>query len=88
VSEIKLPPTSELRDALLQVLAHFPNGVSSSVIDKAVAEKLNLTPAQLSVIRTGTRSEFAYRLAWERTRAKNKGLIVKIGSRNWKLTKS
>lgn len=88
MSEVKLPPASDLRDALLQVLANFPDGTSSSVIDKAVAEKLNLTPEQLSVIRTGARTEFAYRLAWERTHAKNKGLIEKLGSRNWKLVKS
>ena len=88
MSEAKLPPASELREALLHVLANFPDGTSSSVIDAAVAEKLNLSSAQLSVIRTGARTEFAYRLAWERTHAKNKGLIEKLGSRNWKLVTS
>lgn len=88
MSEVKLPPASDLRDALLAVLVNFPDGTSSSVIDKAVAEKLNLTAEQLSVIRTGSRTEFAYRLAWERTHAKNKGLIEKLGSRNWKLVMS
>ena len=85
MAEGKLPPASELRDALLQVLKEFPEGTSSSVVDKAVAESLKLTSEQLSVIRSGNRTEFAYRLAWERTHAKNKGLIEKIGSRYWKL---
>jgi len=86
--EVKLPTTPELRDALLQVLEGFPDGISSKQIDSAVSERLNLTPEQLSVIRSGTRTEFAYRLAWERTHAKNKGLIEKVGSHNWKLVKS
>jgi len=85
MTELRLPPAPDLRDALLQILVAFPNGASSSVIDQAVAEKLNLTTEQLSVIRTGNRTEFAYRLAWERTHAKNKGLIEKLGNRNWKL---
>ena len=88
MSEVKLPSTPELRDALLMVLEGFPDGISSTQIDAAVSERLNLTPEQLSVIRSGNRTEFAYRLAWERTHAKNKGLIEKVGSRNWKLVKS
>jgi restriction endonuclease Mrr len=88
MSEVKLPTTPELRNALLQVLEGFPDGISSSQIDAAVSERLNLTPEQLAVIRSGNRTEFAYRLAWERTHAKNKGLIEKVGSRNWKLVKS
>lgn len=85
MSEVKLPTTPELRDALLKVLERFPDGVSSNQIDAEVSKHLNLTPEQLSVIRSGNRSEFAYRLAWERTHAKNRGLIEKIGSRNWKI---
>jgi restriction endonuclease Mrr len=85
MSVVKLPGTTELRDALLRVLAESPDGLPTNVIDAAVAEKLNLTPEQLSVIRTGNRTEFSYRLAWERTHAKNKGLIEKTSSRTWKL---
>jgi hypothetical protein len=88
MSEVKLPTTPELRNALLQVLEGFPDGISSSQIDAAVSERLNMTSEQLAVIRSGNRTEFAYRLAWERTHAKNKGLIEKVGSRNWKLVKS
>ena len=88
MSEVKLPTASELRDALLQVLLNFPDGASSKELDGAVAEKLNLTAEQLSVIRTGSRTEIAYRLAWERTHAKNKGLIEKLVNRKWRLAKS
>ncbi len=88
MSEVKLPGAPDLRNALLLVLEDFPDGASSQVLDKAVAQKLSLTLEQLSVIRTGSRTEFAYRLAWERTHAKNKGLIEKLGNRNWRLKKS
>ena len=88
MSEVKLPGAPELRNALLLVLENFPDGASSRVLDEAVAEELNLSREQLSVIRTGSRTEIAYRLAWERTHAKNKGLIEKLSNRNWRLKKS
>jgi restriction endonuclease Mrr len=85
MSEAKLPPTPELKDALLQVLAGSPNGMNTKAIDEAVANRLKLTPEQMGIIRSGNRTEFAYRLAWERTNAKNKGLIEKTDARTWKL---
>jgi restriction endonuclease Mrr len=85
VSEAKLPSTAELRDGLLKVLADSPTGLSSREIDAAVAKHLNLTSDQLALIRSGTRTEFAYRLAWERTHAKAKGLIIRTATRTWKL---
>ena len=85
MSETKLPSTTELRGALLKVLADFPNGLTTQEIDQAVAKHLNLTEAQLGIISSGNRTEFAYRLAWERTHAKEKGLIVRIATRTWKI---
>ena len=85
MSEVKLPSTALLRDGLLKILAESPNGLTTKEIDKAVTEHLKLTPEQLSVIRSGSRTEFSYRLAWERTHAKAKGLIVKTPNRTWKI---
>ena len=85
MSEAKLPSNSELRDALLKVLAGSPGGLSTSEIDKAVAQELNLTESQLGIIRSDNRTEFAYRLAWERTHAKAKGLIVRTSTRTWQI---
>ena len=85
MSETKLPSTTELRDALLKVLADFPSGLTTQEIDQAVAKHLNLSEAQLGIIRSGNRTEFAYRLAWERTHAKANGLIVRIATRAWKI---
>jgi restriction endonuclease Mrr len=85
MSEVKLPATAELRDALLKVLAGSPDGLTTPEIDKAVAAELNLSADQLALIRSGNRTEFAYRLAWERTHAKAKGLILRTSSRTWKI---
>ena len=84
MSDIQLPSSSDLRDALLKVLANSPVGLTTKEIDKAVAAVLNLTSQQLDVIHSGNRSEFSYRLAWERTHAKTKGLIERTSARTWK----
>jgi hypothetical protein len=83
--EVKLPSSVELGAALLKVLAGSPTGLTTKEIDEAVSAHLNLTAEQMSAIRSGNRTEFAYRLAWERTRAKSKGLIVRSSARTWKL---
>ena len=85
MSEVKLPSSKELGAALLKVLEGKPTGLTTKEIDQAVSAHLNLTLEQIAVIRSGNRTEFAYRLAWERTKAKDKGLIVRSSSRTWKL---
>lgn len=85
MSEVKLPSSVELRDALLQVLTGATTSLSTKEIDQAVCVHLNLTTEQKAVIRSGNRTEIAYRLAWERTRAKSKGLIERTSARMWKL---
>lgn len=85
MSEVKLPSSQELRNALLVVLGTSTEAMSTGAIDAAVASMLNLTSEQKAIIRSGNRTEFAYRLAWERTHAKNKGLIERVGTRNWRI---
>ena len=77
-----------MRLALIEVLKEHPSGLSSKEIDKLAAIKLKLTETDLSQIRTGNRTEFAYRMAWERTHAKAKGQICKLGNRFWAITDS
>ena len=83
-----IPNSTALRLALINVLKENPEGLSSKDIDKLTAKKLNLSETDLSEIRSGTRTEFAYRMAWERTHAKAKGHIQKIGNRFWIITES
>ena len=81
-----LPNSATLASALLDVLKQNPTGLKSKEIDRLAAEKLGLTDADLKIIRTGTRTEFAYRMAWERTHAKAKGYIVRNDLRVWVIT--
>ncbi len=83
-----IPNSTALRLALIDVLKENPEGLSSKDIDKFVAKKLNLTETDLSQIRSGTRTEFAYRMAWERTHAKAKEHIQKLPNRYWAITES
>ena len=82
-----IPNSATLQQALLQVLREYPLGLSSKEIDRLTAIKLNLAKEDLELIRSGSRTEFAYRMAWERTHAKAKGLITKGNSRNWIISK-
>lgn len=81
-----IPNSGALKTALIDVLKEHPNGLSSKEIDKLTAKKLELTETDLSIIRTGSRTEFAYRMAWERTHAKAKGHIHKLENRSWAIT--
>ena len=72
-----IPNSVSLRKALLEVLEENPVGLKSREIDDLVAIRLKLTVEDLQQIRSGTRTEFAYRMAWERTHAKSKGNILK-----------
>ena len=85
MTSVPMPTTKELKDALLAVLRENPEGLTTSEIDAQVVKKLQLSTQQLSVVRSGNRTEVSYRLAWERTHAKKKGLIEKLGARTWRI---
>lgn len=80
-----IPSSPSLNKALLEVLKANPVGLKSKEIDKLVAFKLKISDEDLKVIRIGTRSEFAYRMAWERTHAKAKGHISKLPNGFWQI---
>lgn len=61
--------------------AHFKE------IENAVAKKLNLSPEAIKQVRSGKRTEFAYRLSWARTKCKAEGLITNSGGGRWSLSK-
>lgn len=80
-----IPNSASLGKALLEVLKENPVGLKSKEIDDLVAIRLKLTAEDLQQIRSGTRSEFAYRMAWERTHAKAKGNILKLPKGYWRI---
>ena len=84
----KLPVSTHLEAAVLKVLREAGIPLKSSEIDQKVALELKLTPDQLALIHSGSRTEISYRLAWVRTKAKKKGLLERLPSNRWNLITS
>jgi hypothetical protein len=78
-----LPHRETLIKEIVLLLESAGEPLPASQIDERVARKLKLTPDQLSLLRSGLRTEFAYSMAWSRTMAKSRGLIHQPSKRNW-----
>lgn len=83
----KMPSPAELAPVVIEALKELGGSAHFKDIEKIVAKKLNLSSDVTSQIRSGKRTEFAYRLSWARTKCKADGLIVNSGQGNWKLVK-
>ena len=81
----KLPSPSELAPVVVEVIKELGGTAHFKDIEKAVVKKLGLPIEATSQIRSGKRTEFAYRLSWARTKCKSEGLITNSGSGIWKL---
>ena len=81
----QLPTSLQLTDSLLKVLARNPEGLTVTEIDSAVKQDLGISSELASLIRSGNRTEFQYRMAWCRTKAKKTMLIERTGPSTWKL---
>lgn len=81
---INLPKMGELLEATLHVMKESEVEMHNKAIDSAVAQYLDLSIEQLSQIRLGKRTEFAYRMAWARQRLKQEKKIENLGKGFWK----
>lgn len=81
----QLPTTSQLTNSLLNILSRNPEGLTVREIDSAVILDLGISPDLANQTRIGNRTEFQYRMAWCRTKAKKATLIERIGPSTWKL---
>jgi restriction endonuclease Mrr len=81
-----LPKQSELAQAILEVLKLNATGLSVGQIEELVVRKLMINEEDRNVIRSGKRTELAYRLSWARTKLKAEGLINKSAIGQWKFT--
>lgn len=84
--ENKWPSSARLTTTLLEVLVEMGDSGNVSEIDQAVQVKLNLSDDLINLMRSDTRSELRYRLAWVRTKAKSSGLVDRHSNRSWKIT--
>jgi restriction system protein len=82
---VKFPDSATLEAAVLNAIKEFGGAAKTNEIDAFVIKALELTQEQISQIRSGNRTEIQYRLAWVRTKAKNRGLIEKTPNNHWKL---
>jgi len=82
----KLPRYQELIQPLLVFLAEQGGPVNNNEIDDAVARVLEIPQHLLSEIHSGKRTEFQYRMAWARTKAKSDGKISSPKRETWKIT--
>jgi hypothetical protein len=80
-----MPTSVELSASLLKILAQHPNGLTVNEIDQAVIQDLEINSELATQIRSGNRTEVKYRLAWCRTKAKQKGLVERKPPNTWKL---
>lgn len=81
-----MPTSAELESAVLKALASKGGSSTNSEIYQWVISNLEISQPQLEIMRSGSRTEIEYRLAWARTRASKKGLIHRNGPSSWALT--
>ena len=77
------PTKKELMDAILEVLK-TNNTMSTSAINQAVADKLNLSEEQLTLeSSTCSGTEYSYRMRWARTELKQRNFITNPRRGEW-----
>jgi hypothetical protein len=86
--ESQIPKAEVLEAALLRILRAHLNGMHASEMEQAVVSYLNLPLEVLSIKRSDGRKELGYRLAWIRTKAKNKELLIRLDHGVWVLTQN
>ena len=81
----KLPRYQELIEPMLVFLKAHAAPATNAEINEAVAKILSIPQTLLSEIHSGKRTEFQYRMAWARTKAKADGKIVSTKREIWKI---
>lgn len=81
----EIPSPSQLAPVLLEVLRELGGRAHFKQIEEMTAAKLGLTSGAVERIRSGKRTEFAYRMSWARTKCKQDGLLIKEEKGFWSL---
>lgn len=82
-----MPTSNELEKTLLLLMSKSNRLMNNGEMLVAVSNYLFLSPKLYEVRRNDGRSELKYRMAWARTHAKEKGLIINKGKSIWGLAK-
>ena len=81
----KLPRYQELIEPMLVFLKAHNAPATNLEINEAVARLLDIPAGLLAEIHSGNRTEFQYRMAWARTKAKSEGKIISPKREIWKI---
>ena len=82
-----MPTSNELEKTFLLLMSKSNRLMNNGEMLVAVSNYLFLSPKLYEVRRNDGRSELKYRMAWARTHAKEKGLIINKGKSIWGLAK-
>ena len=85
MAQINLPTSAALLGAVVKAVKDSGGKATNQEIHDRVVKDLGLTKEQVDATHSGNRTELEYRLAWARTNAKKKGLLVAAGSKIWAL---
>lgn len=85
MAQVNLPTSASLLDAVVKAVKDSGGKATNQQIHDNVVKDLGLSKEQIDAIHSGNRTELDYRLAWARTNAKKKGLLVPAGTKVWSL---
>ena len=80
----KFPNLRELEKAVVEVLKSQNGPLTNELITKRVVEMLRIPTELTELVHKNAQTELEYRLAWARTGARKRQLIVRIGPKTWK----
>ncbi len=87
MAQIEYPTSASLLEAVVKAVRDSGGKATNEQIREKVITDLGLSAEQVVAIHSGNRTELDYRLAWARTNAKRKGLLIAAGNKLWALPK-
>lgn len=86
-ADADLPPVSALMDTTIAVL-ETKSPMTIFEIESAIAELLKLpSESRTRSHKRGGRTELGYRAAWARTLLRKRGLVERVGPREWAIVR-
>jgi len=83
-----LPRSQELLQPTLIAISKLGGQAKIREIEFQVSQSLSLSEDSLLKVHSGSRTEFQYRMAWARTKAKSLGLLESPSREVWRLTQA
>jgi restriction system protein len=81
-----IPRSQDLIQPTLFAISKIGDQATIREIEASVAKTLGLSQEALDELHSGSRTEFQYRMAWARTKAKSQGFLESPRRLVWKIT--